>query len=104
MTDIPALVRAASQRYVDQGRLIEAGWTSLKMMSMPVDAPQIQIDEMRNAFFAGAQHLFGSIMSILDPGTEPTDADLRRMDLIDWELKEFIKVFKLRHMRTEGSS
>jgi hypothetical protein len=49
---------------------------------------------MRWVFFAGAQHLFGSIMGIMDPGEEPTDADLRRMDQIDVELKTFIAEFK----------
>ena len=46
---------------------------------------------MRYAFMAGSQHLFASIMSILDPGDEPTEKDLKRMDLIAAELEVFRK-------------
>lgn len=88
----------------DAGKLIEAGWIALRALAVPPDAQPVQIDEMRNAFFAGAQHLFGSIMSILDPGEDPTDADLGRMDLIQAELDEFITDFGLRHIKPERSS
>ena len=60
-----------------------------------------QLHEMRLAFFAGAQHLFASIMSVLDPGSEPTDADMERMSNIDTELRAFIQDFELRHLPTE---
>lgn len=88
----------------DRGRLIEAGWVSLKLTTIPADAPQIQLDEMRNAFFAGAQHLFGSIMGILDPGAEPTENDLKRLDLIDKELREFISQFMAKNIKTGGQA
>jgi len=59
---------------------------------------------MRNAFFAGAQHLFSSIMTILEPDAEPTEKDMQRMDLIDKELRAFINDFTLRNCPTEGRS
>jgi hypothetical protein len=48
------------------------------------------------AFFGGAQHLFGSINTMLDdgPDTEPTEQDLRRMTLIAHELNTFIEEYK----------
>lgn len=70
----------------DQGKLIEAGFAAFRHLAMAKDAPDIQVNEMRLAFMAGAEHLFSSIMSILDPGEEPTDADMRRIDLISTEL------------------
>jgi len=79
---------------VDEGKLIEAGWLALQISAIPAIAPKVQIDEMRMAFFAGAQHLFSSILTILEPGSEPTDADLKRMSLISDELDEFVKQFK----------
>lgn len=91
-----------SRELVDKGRLIEAGWIGLRIAAIPLDSPPIQIEEMRNAFFAGAQHLFASIMSILDPGEEPTDADLARMDLIDKELRAFINDYTVRRIVPEG--
>ena len=56
---------------------------------IPKDAPAVQLREMQLAFMAGAEHLFSSIMGILDPGEEPTDADLSRMDLIHKELDDW---------------
>lgn len=78
-----------ARKLTDEGKLIEAGWVSLLAVAVPPDADEVQLFEMRMAFMAGAQHLFASIMSILDPGTEPTDADLKRMELIDGELSAF---------------
>jgi hypothetical protein len=89
---------------VDKGKLIEAGWVGLWLACIPLDAPQIQIEEMRNAFFAGAQHLFSCITDILEPDAEPTDKDIKRMDLIDQELRAFIRDFENRHLKTEGSA
>jgi len=86
----------------NSGKLIEAGWVGLRVACNLIDAPADQLQEMRNAFFAGAQHLFASIMISLDPGEEPTEQDLNRMNLIDAELKRFIQEFGLRHLPTQG--
>ena len=80
----------------DRGKLIESGWVAFRLFVVPADAPQIQIDEMRHAYMAGAQHLFSSVMTIMEPGNEPTDADLRRMDLIADELDAFAKELSAR--------
>lgn len=93
-----------SRDLTDKGKLIEAGFVGLRLAAIPRDAPDLQVEEMRNAFFAGAQHLFASIMSILDPGEEPTEADLRRMDLIEKELRSFIHDFQIRRMPAAGSA
>jgi hypothetical protein len=104
VTDINEIAAALSKRLADEGRLIEAGWVSLRMLAVPPDAPQVQIDEMRMAFMTGAEHLFASIISILDPGEEPTDADLRRMDLIEKELAAFREEMQLRATRAKGQA
>jgi hypothetical protein len=87
---ISAIAEEIAKRMSDEGKLIEAGWVSLRMLAIPDDAPQVQVDEMRMAFMAGAQHLFHSIIGILDPGEEPTDRDLKRMELINAELMAFV--------------
>lgn len=84
------LVDDVTKRLADSGKLIEAGWMAMRMLSVPEDAPAVQLSAMRHAFYGGAQHLWGSIMSFLDPGVEPTEADMRRMDAINDELQEFI--------------
>lgn len=90
-------LRRLERELVDSGKLIEAGWVGLRLAAIPEDAGKTQLEEMRNAFFAGAQHLFGSIMGILDEDREPTEADLRRMSLISAELETFIRDFSRRH-------
>lgn len=87
-----ALVKA----YIDKGRLIEAGFAALRQTVIPASASKVQVEAMRMAFFAGAQHLFGSITSVLDPGTEPTDADYAVLTKIDSELSVFAAEFMLR--------
>jgi hypothetical protein len=86
-----------AKKLTDEGKLIEAGWVSYDRLVLSPEAPQIQRDECRLAFFAGAQHLFGSMMGILDPGAEPTAKDLDRMSQIDAELRAFIAIFLAKH-------
>jgi hypothetical protein len=97
-------LRYLQRNLTDRGKLIEAGWIGLRLAALPLDAPKCQIDEMRNAFMAGAQYLFSAIMTILDPGDEPTEKDLDRMSLIQDELDEVIKDYGLRHTVTAGRS
>lgn len=89
--DQAALVEQLTKKFVDEGRLIEAGWQSMRIIVLPPNVSDVQVDEMRKAFFAGAQHLFGSILSVLDSDGdgEPTPADLNRMELIHNELHDF---------------
>lgn len=86
------IVDEATKMFADNGKLIEAGWHGFKI-SVLQNAPEVQITEMRKAFFAGAQHLFSSILNMLEPGQNETETDLSRMDLIDKELRDFIKEF-----------
>lgn len=93
-----------SRDLTDRGLLIEAGFVSLRRAAIAPDAPPEQVAELRAAFFAGAQHLFGSIMTMLEPGDDPTHGDLRRLDLINAELLRFVEDYKARHLRTKGSA
>lgn len=89
MSDQRALHDAALKKLADHGRLIEAGFMAMRISMIAPDAPQLQIDEMRMAYMSGAQHLFASIMAVLDPGRDPTERDLTRMTLIHSELEAF---------------
>ncbi len=91
-----------SRDLTDKGKIIEAGWVGLRLAAIPLDAPATQLEEMRGAFFAGAQHLFSSMMAIMDPGEEPTKADLDRLSLIQGELDSFIQQFELKHFPAKG--
>jgi hypothetical protein len=92
-----------SRKLADDGKLIEAGWVSLRIQAIPFNAPAVQLEEMRMAFMAGAQHLFSSIMTILEDGVEETEADLSRMDLIHKELEAYAKEIELRFSKPRGS-
>lgn len=80
---------------------IEAGWTGYAL-TIPKTATQAQIDETKMAFFAGADHLYCSIMNTLDPGVEETPDDMRKMKQIHNELERFRKRLKLRFTEPKG--
>jgi hypothetical protein len=96
--EMKKLVDAATRKLVDDGLLVEAGWVGFVIACKLGDAPPVQHIEMRKAFFAGAVHLFSSIMSFLEPGREPTDKDLKRMSQVCDELDRFQKEFEA-HMK-----
>lgn len=94
------LARAAAER----GMLVEAGWLSLRIAAYPVETPPEQLTELRAAFFAGAHHLFSSIIAMFDQGAEPTEADYAKMDMVDAELKAFIGDFVVKMLPVKGSA
>jgi hypothetical protein len=82
-------LRSYARSMADRGRLLESGFTGFRLAVIPLDAPPTRVAEMRLAFMAGAHYLFSSFMLVLDTGADPTVADLRRMDLIERELREY---------------
>lgn len=73
-------------------RFIADGWDRyfnavLRPEGVPIDS--VQYVETRRGFYAGATHLLAAIVSTLDPGLDPTSADLKRMDDIEAELNDF---------------
>lgn len=85
------------RKLVDKGKIIEAGFVGLRIAAIPTDASEQQISDMRIAFFAGAQHLFGSMIKMLEDGSDETEKDIGRMCKIQAELDEFIEEFKKRY-------
>ena len=100
---IGKIADAIAGRFIDRGKIIEMGFATLISQTYPgwETMGKQQLDDLRCAFFAGAQHLLGSIMGTLDPGSEPTEQDMRRMDLIHHELEAFIEEYKQRHGITD---
>lgn len=91
-----AFLEQLSKRLTDEGKLIEAGWVGLRLAAISPKASPEQLTEMRMSFFAGALHLWSSIMTVLEPGAEPTDKDRERMSLIHNEMERFLDDFKLK--------
>ena len=71
--------------------IIASLWEGYRANVIPKDAPLIQLREGRLCFYAGAISLFTAIMTLLDPGSEATDADLLKMAWIEEELDAFGK-------------
>jgi len=99
-----AHLQRLSRELADQGKLIEAGWVGYRLAVMSPDAPPIQLEECKLAFFAGSHHLFASMMTIMDPGAEPTDADLKKMEMINEEMQKFGREFELTMAKAKGSA
>lgn len=73
----------------DKGKLVEVGWIAMLAHVIPQGMEKEAVAMLRQSFFMGAQHLYASIMCILDPGREPTAQDMARMELIHNELEIF---------------
>ena len=75
-------------------RPIEAGFEAYRKMVIPKNAGPTQVQECRNAFFAGAAVLFTAMLTIPDDHDGPvTDHEVSQMDIINNELQEFGKKF-----------
>ena len=98
--EIAAAITKAS---LNDNKLIETGFDALHAIAIAKDAHQVQVDEMRFAFMAGAQHLWGSMMNFLDPGQDETPDDLQRMQSIQDELDRWGQKIRLRIEQTKGS-
>ena len=88
------IVERFTKRSADEGRIIADGWLAFRAKAIPAEASELQIGAMALAFFSGAQHLWGSIMTMLEAGAEPTPKDLERMDLINRELNDVYALLK----------
>lgn len=86
----------------DRGQIIEGGWRAYELLTGLKDAPAIQRHECRKAWYLGAQHLFASILSFLEPGTEETPTDMERMDKLDAELKRFMQEMLAEHEKDKS--
>jgi hypothetical protein len=70
---------------------IEIEWRQYIALAIPANAPDIQRTECKCAFFAGAQAFYRSLITLLEPGKEPTDADLFLMKQLEDELDRFCR-------------
>jgi len=86
---IREIAKKLSCELADQGRLTEGGWKAFETMFLPTAVNEDQRHDMRIAFFAGAQHIFHTMVSIAEEGTEATPNDLSRFQKLDDELTEF---------------
>lgn len=89
--------RERDQQAPSDTPIIEGLWLNFSRKVIPAHAPQVQRDEMKNAFFAGAMSLFTDVIMNLSGGDVPQEADLARLDKVDTELKEYFHDYLSRH-------
>jgi hypothetical protein len=92
---------AITKEAMDKGCIIEFGWLLFAKLVYPQGINKDQHDQLRDAFFAGATHLFGSLMEGLDEGDDATSADEKRLDLIAAEILLFREHLKMRYHLTD---
>ncbi|HEY5566018.1 MAG TPA: hypothetical protein VIM81_02070 [Gammaproteobacteria bacterium] len=73
----------------DRKRWIERSWQRYLRMVVPADAPDVQVNETRQAFFAGAAILFTALQFGVSEGDEVQPADERLMADIQAEIDTF---------------
>ena len=66
-------------------------WDQFARGVLPAGCPPVQRQEMRRAFYAGAQAILFKVIHSFAPETEPTDDDLKIMQGVHEELQEFGK-------------
>lgn len=93
---------AIGRELIDQGKLIEAGWAVFADAVLPPGVSEAQKNDMMISFFAGAEHVFSTIINMLEEGEEPTAADLRRMDKIHAEIERWRAVISERVQPSQG--
>ncbi len=75
-------------------QLMAEQWDSFARAALPRDAPAVQRQEMRRAFYAGAQGILHGVIAALARDKEPTEEDLSMMMNLEIELSEFAELVK----------
>lgn len=76
------------------GKMIATAFDEYKARVIPQGASEIQIEETRMAFYAGATALFSGIIIKLSPGAEPTEGDIEVMEQTFQELQDYAASIK----------
>ena len=64
-------------------------WMEFSKEFVPANAPPVQTQECRRAFYAGAAAFFSTIYHSMDEGAEATDADVTKLAAMHQELIDF---------------
>jgi hypothetical protein len=84
---------------VDGGKPIEFGFHLFKKTHGEASDQAMEGDDLaRFAFFCGAQHLFATIMLMLEEDSEMTEGEGVRLDKIHAELQQFAAEYRSRFM------
>jgi hypothetical protein len=69
-------------------------WASYQADVVPAEAPSVQREECKRAFYAGAQAMFWAVMAATEPDDE--DVCVAQLAAIEREMQDFLRLFKKR--------
>lgn len=106
LSPVERLALDTMHRLVDEGLGVEGGFAALCIMEgIKPDNPMVPL--ARHIYFAGAQHIWSTMMTMLDPGPKETKRDMLRMDKIEAELEKYrlgVEAAYAATMKTKGSA
>ena len=70
-------------------RTVRDEWNEYRQKVLPPNAPPIQAQECRRAFYAGAEMLMLQILASLDPSPDAVASDMDYIAALHNELREF---------------
>jgi hypothetical protein len=88
--------------WADKGKLVEGGWRAMRQLLLPNMDHLTKEDfeaAARKIFFLGADHVFASIIGMMEPGQEPTDTDMQRMANLQEEMAAFRRTLASTHTK-----
>ncbi len=75
-------------------QLMAEQWDEFARKILPPGCGAIQKQEMRRAFYSGAQAILFRVITAFAPDTEPTAEDLQVMEDLHQELEDFGKLIQ----------
>jgi len=75
-------------------QLMAEQWSEFAGKVLPPNCSTVQSQEMRRAFYAGAQAILFKVIAAFAPETEPTEADIQMMEDVNQELQDFAQAVK----------
>jgi len=96
--------RELTRRLIEQGALIEGGFAAF-LSQVIKNASTETIAMLRIAYISGAEHMFSSMMTVMDVGEEePTEADIHRMNKIHEEVERYRAQLQLLTTQSRGNA
>lgn len=102
-----------AREWAEKGKAMEGGWRAYRALMLPADmqriielpaagAPDAMEAAFRKVFYLGAQHLWATVFGSMDPGTQETAGDMRRMTNMHTELEAFTLELANQHKPGHG--